>query len=315
MLTCTLTKENMESLSAVLNEKNQLSPFNRFTAKTNTDEDKETLKQIGLLDDKGGINDKVQPAMNVLSNPYAVINLCFTGGARIFEHSISFDSSFGNHVSVTETQEDFCIDNVAEPSSILKILKNFIGVSDLKSINITGRYTTSEAMVIAAILDIERRAALRTFIDELPITQATYTANMIWRITNSTSPSIQWFVSVIGDIIGDSGAISLQEVQEGIEGLVEKGILVKNGELYQSTGEVAKLSGRMIIIDNILSMQVTMLDNDNKTISSGFTCIQSGVHDLLFIDFDGNELVIESISSNGLLDCIEQFLNGKAIFT
>ena len=315
MLTCTLTKKNMESLSAVVKEKNQLSPLNRFIPEEGSSEDKMVLTQIGFIDEEGELTSIADPVVKLLSKPYAVIKMSFTGGANVFEHSINYDSSFNNHVTLTATQQDFCIDDVAKPNSILKILKDFIGVSNLKSINISGRYSIYEAMVIAAVLDIERRAELRSFIDELPITQASCTVNMIWRITNSTSPSIQWFVSILNDITGSNETMTLQQVQQGIEGLLEKGVLVKNGETYQSTGEMAKLSGRMIIIDNILSSNISLLGNEDSIISTGFTCIQSGVHDLLFIDYDGTEIAFETITSVSLLDCIEQFLNGKAIFS
>ncbi len=314
MLTCTLTRNNIESLSSVIKGKNKLSPLNRFTSKNYSDDDKRNLSKIGIIDSEGNLIQTVQPVMNILSNPYAVVKLSFTGGAGIFEHNINYDNTFQNHVTLTITPNDFCIDDEANPQSILHILQDFIGVSNLKSINITGRFNVSEAMVIASILDIERRASLRAFVDEVPFNHNCYSANLIWRITNSTSSSIQWFVSIINDILGEHVTLSLQQVQEGINGLVEKGVMKKTGEQYQLIGDMALLPGRMIIIDNILSIHMSKLDEKKNIVSMGFTCIQSGVHDLLFVDYDGNEIVLESITSVGLLDCLEQFLNCEAYF-
>jgi hypothetical protein len=89
----------------------------------------------------------------------------------------------------------------------------------------------------------------------------------------------------------------------------------QNGEQYHLIGELAQLSGRMIIIDNILSIQMSRFDDKKNIVSVGFTCIQSGVHDLLFVDFDGDEIVFETITSVGLLDCLEQFLNCETYFS
>ncbi len=315
MLTCTLNRENMESLSAVMREKNELSLFNRFASKECSEDEKLKLNQIGFVDEEGNLLDKVRPTINILSNPYAVIKMCFTGGASVFEHSINYDNTFNNHVSLTVTPQDFCIDDASNPISIIKILKDFVGVSNLKSINISGKFNIYEAFVIASVLDIERRSALRAFIDEMPVTHTSYNVNMIWRITNSTSSSIQWFVSIINDIVGSRETLSLQQIQTGVDGLVEKGILVKIGEQYQLTGEIAKLSGRMIIIDNILSSHISKFDNENNIVCTGFTCIQSGVHDLLFVDYDGKDIVLETITSVGLLDGLEQFLKGRTFFS
>ena len=315
MLTCTLSRENMEGLSTVIKEKNELSLLNRFEARELTKENKSQLHQIGFIDADGNFLNTIQPAMGLLSKPYAIVKIRFTGGASVFEHSINYDDSFNNYVSLTMTPKDICIDDTSKPNSIIKILKDFTGVSNLKSINISGKYNIYEALVIASIIDIERRSLLRAFIDEMPVSHNSYNVNMIWRITNSTSPSIQWFVSIINDIIGSHQTLSLQQVQSGIDGLIEKGVLVKNGEQYQCTGEMEQLPGRMIIVDNILSSHIYKLDNDKKVIATGFTCIQSGVHDLLFLDYDGEEIAFETVTSAGLLECIEQFVNGNTVFS
>ena len=308
MMRCTLTQENMETLSTIVREKNELSLLHRFTEKTISEEERVNLNKIGFIDEMGNLMPNIRPTMSILSNPSTVVNLRFTGGASVFEHCLNYDETFHNHVTLTVTSEDYCIDDYSKPDSILKILRDFIGISNIKSINISGRYCYDEAIVLMAILDIERRALLRSFIDELPTTQTSFNLNMIWRITNSTNPSIQWFVSIINEIIDNHETITLNQIQKGIDGLSEKGILVKNGDLYQCAGEMAKLSGRMIIIDNVLSTSMSMFDKENKMISKGFTCIQSGVHDLLFIDNDGSEIIFETITSVSLLDCLDRFM-------
>ncbi len=315
VLTCTLTKENMENLNAIMEEKNQLSHMQSYSQKTLTEQDSLQLNEIGLIDEEGRFVSSIRPAMQILSKPAAVVRISFTGGTSIFEHSIHYDEAFQNHVALTATSQEICIDDVSKPDSIIKILKDFTGVSNIRSINLSGKFNVSEAMVIAAIIDIERRAALRAFIDELPSSQSSFNVNMIWRITNSTSPSMQWFVSVLNDRLGNHETMSLQQVQKGIDGLLDKGVVVKNDDLYQCAGEMAKLSGRMIIVDNVLSAYISKLDKENEIVSAGFTCIQSGVHDLLFVDYDGKDFMFETITSVSLLNCVEQLLSGKDIIS
>ncbi len=314
MLTCTLDQRNMESLNVIVKDKNKLSLLNRFEAKDFTDDDIKGLSKLGIVDNNGAPLDQVRPTLSILSNPYAVVKFTFTGGAGIFEHNINYDHTFLNHVTLTVTPSDFSIDDEVNPQGILPILQDFIGKSNLKSINISGRYTVTEALVIAAILDIERRSYLRAFMDEVPAGRNNYNANLIWRIINSTSNSIQWFVSVLNDVIGDHVALAPSQVQEGINGLISKGVMTQNSGQYNLTGELATLSSRMLIIDNILTTHILRLDDKKDILSTGFTCIQSGVHDLLFLDYDGNEVIFETLSSVGLLEYLEQFFNCKAYF-
>ena len=66
---------------------------------------------------------------------------------------------------------------------------------------------------------------------------------------------------------------------------------------YQLSDSLSQLSNRMIVIDNVLSVETIGTDKEDKQVSSGFTCLQSGIHDLLRIDYDGTDVVFETISS------------------
>jgi hypothetical protein len=299
----------------VLKEKNKLSPLNRFAAKEFSKEGLNILNRIGMVDSEGNLAPAIQPTMNVLSKPHAVVKVIFTGGAGIYEHNINYDHTFRNHVSFTITPSNYSIDDETNPKEIIKILEDFVGKSSLKSINVSRKLNVAEAFVVASLLDMERRSSLRAFVDEMPMIHNSYNTNMIWRIINSTSSSIQWFVSIINEIIGEPVTLSLKEVGQAVEQLVEKGILIQNGGLYQLTGEFSLLPGRMIIIDNILSVQISRQEDAEKIISSGFTCVQSGVHDLLFLDYNGKEIIFETITSARLLNDTERFLNCEAYFS
>lgn len=315
MLKCTLDREIFESLNTVIKEKNNLSPLSRYTAKAFSEEDINVLNRMGMINAEGTLLDTIQPTIHILSNPYAVVKLTFTGGVGTYEHNVNYDSTFKNHVSFTVTPNNFSIDDETDPQTIVKLLQDFVGKSNLKSINFSQKFSTPEAFVIAAILDMERRSSLRAFIDEIPMNRNSYSVSMIWRIINSTSPSIQWFVSVINDVIGEHVTLSLQQVQNAIDQLKNKGVILQKGNQVQLTGELLQLSDRMIIIDNALSIQVSRMDDLIGTVSSGFTCIQSGVHDLLFLDYNGKDILFETITSARLLDYLEQFFDCESYFS
>lgn len=315
MLKCSLDREKIESLNNMIKEKNNLSLLNRFSSRDFSEEGVKDLNKLGMVDSQGKLLETIQPTINILSNPQAVVKVLFTGGVGTYEHNINYDSTFHNNVSFTVTPGSYLIDDETDPQSIVKLLEDFVGKSNLKSINVSKKFNTSEALVIAAILDMERRSSLRAFVDEIPIIHNSYNTNMIWRIINSTSSSIQWFVSVMNEVVGEHITLSLRQVQDAIDQLIIKEVLIHNGGQYQLSGELSLLSGRMIIIDNVLSVQISKLDASSDIISAGFTCVQSGVHDLLFLDYNGKEIVFETISSVRLLNYLERFLNCESYFS
>jgi hypothetical protein len=53
---------------------------------------------------------------------------------------------------------------------------------------------------------------------------------------------------------------------------------------------------------------------NNEIVNSGFTCVQSGVHDLLFLDYNNKDVIFETISSVRLKDYLQHFFNAEACF-
>lgn len=314
MINVTLDREKVEYLNSIIKDKNNLSLLNLYPAKKISDDTMNGLDEIGLVDANGNLTETAKPAIDILSNPYAVSRLTFTGGVGTYENNINYDRTFQNHVSFTVTPNSISIDDQTKPQNILKILENFVGKSDLKSINFSKKMDVAEGLVIAAMLDMERKSSLRAFVDEIHFTNNSYNSNMIWRIINSTSSSIQWFVFIINEVIGEHVPLSQQQVQEAIEQLTEKGLVTKHGGQYQLSSELSLVSNRMIIIDNVLTSQTSKRDDTGEILSYGFTCIQSGVHDLLFLDYNGKEIIFETISSVRLIDYLERFLNCETYF-
>ncbi|MDF2537643.1 MAG: hypothetical protein K0S76_664 [Herbinix sp.] len=314
MLISTLDLDNIESLNTVIKERNDLSVLNRYGERDFTKESLDALSRIGMLDMEGNLLNEMKPTIQLLSNPYAVMKVMFTGGVGTYEHNINYDPSFHHHVSFTVTPGSFSIDDETNPMSIVKVLEDFVGKSNLKSINLSSKFDTTQALVIAAVVDMERRLSLRAFVDELPMIHNSYSTNMIWRIINSTSSSIQWFVSIVNEVIGEHVALSLWQVQEAVEQLTEKGVLLQNNRQYKLAGDIASLPGRMIIVDNVLSVQIAKKNATDAVVSSGFTCVQAGVHDLLLIDYNGKEMVFETITSVRLLNYMERFLSCEDSF-
>lgn len=314
MLSCTLDREKVEFLNSIIKDKNNLSSLNRYSTKSFSKETMNGLDETGLVDSDGNLMEAAKPAIDILSSPYAVSRLTFTGGVGTYENIINYDRTFLNHVSFTVTPNSISIDDQSSPQNIIKVLENFVGKSDLKSLNFSIKLNVAEALVIAAMLDMERKSSLRAFVDEIHFTNNSYNSNMIWRIINSTSSSIQWFVFIINEVIGEHVPLSQLQVQEAIELLTEKGLVTKHGGQYQLSSELSLLSNRLILIDNLLAVQTSKQDDTGEILSYGFTCIQSGVHDLLFLDYNGKEIILETISSVRLIDYLKRFLNCESCF-
>ncbi|MDI9508770.1 MAG: hypothetical protein QM217_02970 [Bacillota bacterium] len=312
MLKYVFSQEQMECLNHIIGEKNDISLLNNFATKELSDTDKEFFVEKGIINSDGMIQDDIKESVEILSKPASLVKLMFTGGINKYEHTICYDKSLKKKISFTSGMDYFTLDNGTNDTDVLALFEDFVGKSSMKSVSFYQKLSSQEALVTAALLDMERRTILRAFVDELPYTNNRYSFNMIWRMVHSSNASIQWFVYCIGEVLGEHLTLKQDHLKKVLEQLVEIGLISEHDGQYQLSDSLSQLSNRMIVIDNVLSVETIGTDKEDKQVSSGFTCLQSGIHDLLRIDYDGTDVVFETISSALLLENIERFMKMEA---
>ena len=301
-----LNNDQLESLNHLIKDKNELSVLNNLSTKELSEEDRSYFEENDLINNNGIIKDN--PLFEVLAKPSALAKFMFTGGSNKFEYAISLNETKDKRIALTKTPEYNMIDDETKAQDIIDMIGNFVGKSNLKSIDIKLKLSVEEAIVIAAMIDLERRSILRAFVDELPYINNKFGVNMTWRMINGSSKSIQWFVYCISEVIGDDISLKQDQVKEVLDQLKDKGLVSEQYGQYQLSDELSQLANRIMIVDNVMTVETIGCDNNNEQLSAGFTCIQSGVHDILLLDYDGTDLLFETVSSDLLLEYIDKFL-------
>lgn len=312
MLGQIFNQEQMEILNHLINEKNDMSILNGFDAREMSDEKKTFFIEKGIIDGEGNLCDDKKEVFKILSHPEALVKIMFSGGVNKYEHTISYDKALQNYISYTVLQDSYTLNNETTIEEILSLIEDFIGKSSLKSINIYQKFNVQEAIVIASMLDLERRTVLRAFADELSYSNNGHSFNMIWRMVHSSNSSIQWLVYCFSEVIGEHLTLKQDQLKAVLGQLVDKKLIYENAGQYHLSDSMCQLANRMIVIDNILAIETIGSAKDDKRTGSGFTCLQASIHDLLIVDYDGRDVLIETISSSSLLDNIHGFLKAEA---
>ncbi|HOB19912.1 MAG TPA: hypothetical protein PK830_01840 [Candidatus Atribacteria bacterium] len=310
----TVNKTLFEGLAQYFDEKNSISPFALQPDKNLSSEEIDYLKETGILGNDGSIVRSLHDMLTVVAKPAAAVNLLLTGGAGLYKHSLYYDATYTKCIYATYMTDDIVVTDEESPDSLMDTIAKFIGKSNLKSLDFNHDFDIEEALVIAAIIDLERKLCLRALIDEIPYDQNLYGYNKIWRTINSTSSSIQWFVHIINQVIGEYTNLSYKQVQDALERLVPLGLLSQKNGLYQLSDELVFLANRMLINDNIVSVSA-LKQWGNGIISSGFTSVQAGIHDILYLDYNGDTIKFKTMSSDELLESIDFFINNKEYFS
>lgn len=315
MLKYVFDQKQMECLNHAIGEKNDISVLNSYGTRELSEAEKQFFVKQDMMTTEGVILDSLKDKLSILSKPMALVRIMFTGGVGRYEHTVSYDETYKKHIAFTSAPNYYSVDDESDIRDVLNVIEDFVGKSSLKSVSIQYKLSVPEALVVAAMLDMERRTLLRAFVDEIPYSNNRYGFNMIWRMIHSSSPSIQWFVYCISEVIGEQITLNRDKVQKVLEQLVTRGLILENDGQYELSADLCQLANRMIVIDNVLTVETIGTDLEKEPVSAGFTCIQSGIHDMLFIDYDGSEVMVETISSILLLDYLERFLKLESFLT
>lgn len=313
MLKYNIDFESMSSLKGLLGSNNEISVLKDIPLKETLDSDKEELISKGILNADGSLKNELQDKLDILANPYGVVKCIFSGGDNIYEHSISYDATYQQYIQFSKNQEVVIIDGETSSDSIVNLAKDFIGTSSIKGLDINYKLDVAEALVVSSMIDMERKALLRAFVDEIAYNKNSYNVNVIWRIVNSTNPSIQWFVHLINQIVGNQEPLTQNQVRGAINSLLGKGIILNQRDQHLLSDDVSLLSNRMAIVDNVMSVQTYKMDNEG-VVNSGFTCVQAGIHDMIMFDYDGEKIHIETITAARLIEYLEMILDSKTYF-
>jgi len=97
-------------------------------------------------------------------------------------------------------------------------------------------------------------------------------------------------------------------LQEDLNYLVEQGICQTAGDGFALAGPALTLGSRMILIDNLYSLDVARVNASGQVGFASIAALQAGINDLLQIDFLRDEVAFKSLSPIGFILQIEHIL-------
>lgn len=284
----------------------EISPFNYGKTSSVTGDEQSELTALGICDNNGKISDKVLPAIELLADARAFTRIYLHNGLNIFEYISYFDAS-GNAASITNDSGSQMVDYPAPNNGIIENIRQNIGDTVYRNSDFECEIKSSEAMVLAAMMDIQRKAFLSDIADGKETEASRIDIGRIESLLSGNAKNYQWLTNIIRDMTKHE-AFTSETIEPVLDSLVKIGYAARNNGGYVLTRDTLLLSRRMLLLDKFLTLTSGRIGNDGKVVVVGFTGIQAGVHDLLFIDENNDIVQMDAVSSAMVLDYVSHFL-------
>ncbi|MGE5416047.1 MAG: zinc ribbon domain-containing protein [Acidobacteriota bacterium] len=292
--------------SLVPGTKSASSPFRHGIERTPTDQDTSALTALGIIDNAGKVSAEHLPILNLLASTPAFARIGFAGGYGLLEYVNYFSTEGTTSVSFITCNDGLIIDSPSVTDDVLTQIRQYTGSSELLSSEIDIDLPNIEAVVLAALIDLQRRSTLRSIAEDTSV-QNEFSMDRIYSCVNSEINNAQWLVTAVKKLTDVKP--EWLDVQNALTALQQQGYAKRGTIGFELNDDLQLLAKNLLIIDNALNLRTGREFAEGQVVQAGFVCLQSGVHALLLVENVGDLVHFQSITAALMLEYLRYFLN------
>jgi hypothetical protein len=172
--------------------------------------------------------------------------------------------------------------------------------------------TPQETLVLAALIDLQRKEMLAKAAESKPAEKITGTPRAIAAMLARPAGNLQWFSSAFADLFPKKIPAE-EQIPALLAALAAKGQVDASGTAYTLPDETVILCRGHLLPTTVLTLTAGHADAAGKVAVAGFSCFISGIHDFLLVDPDGEKVELETASGSGVLEYLHAFLIDRTV--
>lgn len=288
-----------------------VSPF-RYGKETDTAAGIAQLAALGICDTVGTIAADKKDAVSALALAEAFTRIYLTTPQRVIEY-IAYCAPDGKTVGVTNDSGMQLVTYPAPNDAMLELVRQTIGFSRLRSIPFTAKLNRAETLVFSAMIDLQRKEMLRKFADGKTADRLAVSGKEVLEMLKVPPGNIRWLSSAFADLFTQAHVVKPGDTAGIFSSLAAKGLITESGKAYSLSDESVILARSHLMPSMYLTLTTGKGQPSGKTNITGFSCIISGVQDLLYIDYLADNVELETVSSAAIHEYVKTFLTDRSV--
>jgi len=294
-----LTKRELTFLAKTFPQTNTLSLFSNIDAPLQGDEQK-TLEEKGVL--AGG--QQTQEANNLLiamANPQRCTRIVLKDGTYLIE---KYTYKVGESLTLAENSGgEIILSSQQKLDEALFQFSQWVGMSDLKTFNMGTVLTSSELLVLLAMVDIRRKNVLMSYLD-IEV-KSFISFGQIRKQLDKPEPNS------LTRILAGNYNYSIPKIEDtkGILDQLAAKKIVAFSTGYSLIDQYEEFAKNFLIPQTVVMLETFNLTEKTEIAGAGVLCVCAGMREIMSIVFREGVAEIASISGRQLLKMIENFMN------
>jgi SH3-like domain-containing protein len=266
------------------------------------------LAQAGVIDG-GELRSELRPTLAAMATATATTTLRLTGTGALIEYVtwVSNDHAPVGLSTITSTGR-FRLEDPAPSATVVAAVAGLIGRSGLRSVDMTVDLPINDGLVLATIIDLQRRAILRGVAAGEPASDEVVDRGQLQTALND--PPVYGF-SFVGAIRRTCSI----ETSSAVAGLSESLALLSRQGLISADSSGVRLAGGCDVVPRHFAAITSVIELGNACDTGadglarvGFTCVQAGVSDLMTVEWLKSGIHLETVCAEDVVGYIDLYL-------
>lgn len=285
-----------------------ISPFKLIKVEGFDEKDKENLMSMSVID----INNKVLPEyfsqLEILAIPDGYVETVFTRGP-VKARKMVYNKG-DKKISLSYTEEGLVVNFPASAEGMTNFMREYTGGSSLTGGDLNLELPSREMYLFAVLSDLYRRDVFKAYAEEETFYYRGFTQEELLELANTTRNNSQSLAYHVFAVTGGTGLFEAKEVATALESLEKQGLLSNDEGKYSPIGEALLFAGNFLVIENMLDVVVGQINKD-LLYRSGFTVLQAGPLDLVYLEHSEGKVSLQCLSAQAILSIVQTVLADK----
>ncbi|WP_461207896.1 zinc ribbon domain-containing protein [Clostridium sp. DL1XJH146] len=280
------------------------------------------LVSAGVLQSNGKISEEFNEIYKILAQAKAYVRLRFFNGIDLLEYTNYFSMNEQKSALIQTKNKGVNI-SITNIDKITDIITQFSGQSLVKSSDFNEELDKNQAIVLFALIEIYRRNYFNILAngesfensngENLKIKEA-YSSDIIQLINSKENNFHNVLAYLMNMIEYKDNELDIKAIDNCLHDLEIKKIIEKSNSGYILSENTRILADRMLLIQNVCSLNVGRACIDDTVISLGVIYLQFGINDIISLEVNNGKIVIKSVATIELIESIRYFFkDGNAL--
>jgi hypothetical protein len=288
-----------------------VSPF-MYGKETDTAAGTGQLAALGICDEKGVIAADKKEAVAALAGADAFTRIYLTTSSRVIEY-IAYFAPGGRIAGLTNDSGMQLVTYPAPNDAMRELVRQTIGFSQYRTSPFAAELTRAETLVFAALVDLQRKEMLRKFAEGKTADRIAVSASDILGMLSIPAGNYQWFASAFADLFTGIAIADEKSIAPLLGSLAAKNLVTLSGKTASLSDESLLLARGHLMPSMYLTLTAGKGQPSGRTNAAGFSCIVSGIHDLLYIDYTADVVELRSVASAEIHEYVQAFLTDPSL--